>query len=97
MLAQITDLRLCALMSLTPYVPAPLCLRPYVLRTFVCALISKIETELLYILLYIMVQLTVFSSWFLSDEWPTCHSVHHNVFCIFAVRYSAAGQKFFVH
>ena len=40
MLAQITDLRLCALMSLRPYVPATLCscalmsallcLRPYV-------------------------------------------------------------------
>ena len=50
MLAQLADLRLCALMSLFPYVPAPLCpcalmfallcLRPYVLRSFVCALMS---------------------------------------------------------
>ena len=30
MLTQITDLRLCALMSLGPYVHVPLCLRPYV-------------------------------------------------------------------
>ena len=34
MLAQITDLRLCALMSLHPYVLVPLCLRPYVLAPF---------------------------------------------------------------
>ena len=48
MLAQIADLRLFALlflcpyalMSLRPYVPAPLCLRTYVLRTFVCALMQ---------------------------------------------------------
>ena len=39
MLAQLADLRLCALMSLRPYVPAPLCpralmfLRPYVPAT----------------------------------------------------------------
>ena len=30
MLTQLTDLRLCALMSLSRYVPAPLCLRSYV-------------------------------------------------------------------
>ena len=35
MLAQIADLRLCALMSMCPYVPAPLCLRPYVLCSYV--------------------------------------------------------------
>ena len=41
MLAQITDLRLCVLMSLRPYVLASLCpcvlmsLRPYVLRPYV--------------------------------------------------------------
>ena len=56
MLAQITDLRLCALISMRPYVPmplcphdlmspepyvpAPLCLRTYVLHLFVCALVS---------------------------------------------------------
>ena len=44
MLAQIADLRLCALMSLCPYVPAPLCLRPYVLRPFVCTIISGFVT-----------------------------------------------------
>ena len=38
MLAQIAHLHLCALMSLRPYVPAPLCLRPNVLRPFVRAL-----------------------------------------------------------
>ena len=45
MLAQLADLRLWALMSLSPrvpapYVPVPLRLRPYVLRSFVCALMS---------------------------------------------------------
>ena len=35
MLAQITDVRLCAIMSLRPYVPAPLSLRSYVLRPYV--------------------------------------------------------------
>ena len=35
MLAQLADLRLCALMSLRPYVRVPLCLRPYVLRPYV--------------------------------------------------------------
>ena len=39
MLAQIADLRLCALMSLRPYVPVPLSLRPYVLCPFVCAVL----------------------------------------------------------
>ena len=44
MLALITDLRLCALMSLRPYVLERLiCLRIYVLRTFVGALVSSIE------------------------------------------------------
>ena len=38
MLAQRADLRLCALMSLRPYVPVPLCLCP-----FVCALMSGFE------------------------------------------------------
>ena len=45
MLAQLADLRLCALMSLRPYVPAHLCLRPNVpahlcLRHYVHALMS---------------------------------------------------------
>ena len=35
MLAQIADLRLCALMFLSPNVPATLCLRPYVLSPYV--------------------------------------------------------------
>ena len=35
MLAQITDLRLCALLSLRPYVPVPLCPEPFCLRTYV--------------------------------------------------------------
>ena len=35
MLAQLADLRLCALMSLHSYVPAPLCLWSYVLRPYV--------------------------------------------------------------
>ena len=58
MLAQLADLRFCALMaspyvsaplcpcalmSLRPYVPVPLRLRPYVLRPFVCALMSGFE------------------------------------------------------
>ena len=41
MSAQIADLRLYALMSLRPSVPALLCLRSYVLGLFVCALCRK--------------------------------------------------------
>ena len=42
MLAQLANLRLCALMSFRPNVPVPLCPAPrlYVLRPFVCALMS---------------------------------------------------------
>ena len=58
MLAHLADLRLCALMSLHPYVrvplcpcalmsaplcPAAFCLRSYVLRTFICALMSGFD------------------------------------------------------
>ena len=43
MLAQLADLRLCALMSLGPYVPMPLCLRPYVMSPFFCAFMSGFE------------------------------------------------------
>ena len=35
MLAQLADLRLCASMSLRTYVPAALCLRPYVHRPYI--------------------------------------------------------------
>ena len=40
MLAQTTDLRLCAFMSLSLYVPVLLRLRHYVQGSFVCALMS---------------------------------------------------------
>ena len=41
MLAQLADLRLCALMSLCPYVPAPLCPCGFMsLRSYVCTLMS---------------------------------------------------------
>ena len=43
MLAQLGDLRLCALMSLRSFVPAPLCMRTYVLRPFVCARMSGFD------------------------------------------------------
>ena len=50
MLAPIADLRLCELMSLRPYVLAPIGLRPYVLSPFVCALMlgfARLRTFLL--------------------------------------------------
>ena len=43
MLAQLADLRLCEVTSLRPYVPVPLRLRPYFLRSFVCALMSGFD------------------------------------------------------
>ena len=66
MLAQLADIRLCALMSLRPYVPAPLCpcalmsallcpcalmSAPYVLRNFVCALMSGFDHFFSFVLL----------------------------------------------